>query len=154
MRKIEINHRGRLRRRMGVVVDGRPITDFMRRHNIIDGNQAARTLGSHVVFAVILLLGTLIRVWSDTNDGNTTVFAMVLATGVIFAVSLFNKFIIDLFNDLNNKWKIINYCVPAVICLFGLLVFRVPVEPIDLVIFPALILIADLVMYAIRKGTG
>jgi hypothetical protein len=111
---------------------------------------SSKTVKSHIVFVALIILGTYIKVSSETNgDGNVTVFAMVLSTGVIFAFSLFNHFVVDLLNSINEKWRILNYCIPAITVLLLLLVLRIPIELLDIVFFPSWILIANLSMYAI-----
>ncbi|HMG92510.1 MAG TPA: hypothetical protein VK589_20770 [Chryseolinea sp.] len=98
---------------------------------------------------LILLFGAFFRIASEEDgDGNVIMFAMILGVGVIYALSLVNVFVIDLFNDLNERWTILNYCVPAVVVFLMIWGFRIPIETIDLFLLPVLILIADLCMYA------
>ena len=107
------------------------------------------------MFVSILFFGAFIRIASEGDDGNIIIFAMILAIGVIYALSLVNVFVIDLFNDFNDRWTILNYCVPAVVVFLIIWGFRIPVESIDMIVLPVLILIADLCMYAmIEKPNG
>jgi len=109
-----------------------------------------KTIKGHMVFILIVLLGTITRVIMDTEgDRNVTIFAIILSLPVIFGVSLINQFIIDLVNSFNAKWTILNYCSPAIFLLLLILIVRVPIETFDIIALPILILAADLSMFAI-----
>jgi hypothetical protein len=124
----------------------------MRRRNEIGGESAKKSIEAHAVFVVILTLGAFFRIASEEGiDRNTIIFATILAIGVIVALSLFNNFVIDLCNDLNNKWLILNYFVPGI--LIGLIVvaLQIPIDLFDVFLIVLVMSIANIAMYTTTK---
>ena len=116
-----------------------------------------QTFQAHLLFVSILTLGAFFRIASEDSDANTILFATILAIGVITALSFFNQFVLDLCNDLNAKWTVINYLIPGIVLGGIILAFRVPVSFADVLLVVILFSIANLLMYSIIKapeGTG
>ena len=119
------------------------------RRQTLNEETVKRIFKAHSIFVLILTTGAVFRIATEVDDGNTIMFAMVLAIGVIIAASLFNKMIIDLFNNINTRWTIINYCVPGILPGVFLLVFKIPVEVFDVFLLVVLMITADLLMYSL-----
>jgi hypothetical protein len=126
----------------------------MKRRNFINGEEGKKSIQAHLGFVGILTLGAFFRIASEGDiDGNTTMFGMILAIGVIIALSFFNQFVLDLCNDLNTKWPIINSLIPGTVLGIVILVFRIPVEPFDVMLVIILFAVANLVMYLTLKAS-
>jgi hypothetical protein len=124
----------------------------MKRRNLLSGEAAKKSVQGHVMFVVILMAGAFFRIVSEDDiDGNTIMFAIILAIGVVIALSFFNQFVVDLCNDLNSKWTIINHLVPGTLLAIVILAFRIPIETFDVMLVVILFSIANLVMYSITK---
>jgi hypothetical protein len=125
----------------------------MRRRNIISGETAKKAFQAHTLFVVILTVGAFFRIVSEEEiDRNTVIFSTIQASGVIIALSLFNRLAIDLCNDLNDKWTIINYFIPGILLALIVLVFKIPIESFDVMLSVILMAIANFVVYSIEKG--
>ena len=124
----------------------------MKRRKLISGEKAKSLFQGHLLFVVTLTVGTFFRIASEEDmDGNTIMFATILAIGLIIGLSFFNQFVVDLCNDLNSKWTVVNYLIPGILLGLILLVFRIPVEMHDILLLIILFSIANLLMYSIMK---
>jgi hypothetical protein len=127
----------------------------MRRKRTLNEETVTKALKAHLIFVSTLTIGAFFRIAMEDSNGNSLVLSMVLAMGVIIALSLFNKIIIDIFNSLNFRRRIINYCMPGILWGVILLVFKVPVELLDVLLVVILMLVGDLLMYAsTEKSNG
>lgn len=117
------------------------------------GEKIKQVFQAHLLFVSILMMGAFFRIAGEGDiDGNTFLFASILAIGVIMALSFFNQFVLDLCNDLNSKWTVINYLIPGILLGGMILVFRVPVPLVDVILVVILFSIANLLMYSITKS--
>lgn len=109
-----------------------------------------KTVASHLLFVSILSLGSLIRVAVDTDrDTEVTLFSIILGFTAVVVLSVVNQLTIDLLNEHNEKWPILNYCFPAIGVILMIFILQFQVEGFDVLFLATLILIADLITYSI-----
>lgn len=109
-----------------------------------------KTVASHLLFVSILSLGSLIRVAVDTDAGtDITLFSIIFGFTSIVVLSVVNQLTIDLLNERNERWPVLNYCFPAMGVILMIFILQFPIEGSDVLFLATLILIADLIAYSI-----
>ena len=123
----------------------------MARRNI-STESAKKTFQTQTIFVLMLTLCAFIRIATEKDtDGNTVIFGTILSIAVIIAISIFNKFAIEVCNVLNDKWMVINYFVPGILIGLIVLALRIPIDIIDVLLLVAVMSIANLTVYGLRR---
>ena len=118
-------------------------------------NIPQRTIAAHLLFIAVRSLGSLIRLAVDTaGDTEVTLFSTILGFTVIIVLSVVNQLTIDLLNEHNDRWPVLNYCFPAVGVILITFILQFPVEGFNVLFLATLILVADLISYSIIVKTN
>src|SRR5688572_2064210 len=100
-----------------------------------------RWLKGQGLFVVFLTIAFFVRASWD-NDKNTALFATVLAFGVILGLSYGNRILIEVAESFNEKYPLLNFCIPSFLPGVLLVIVRAPMDN-DVVLFLTVTLVAN-----------